>query len=572
MRRWFRGVPILALAMALGGLPKPSAEAQAPLDYPIPGGHFYTQADGTAGASGLGYAVSDADGIPFLSYYMQTGGPNEWGYPVSHRFIYEGFTVQIFQKAGFQWNPTAGGIAFLNIFDILHEQGFDGQLQQQYSVPPPAAWPQDAGQPFSVIQQNHLAVLSANPAIQQAFLANPNWLNINGLPMAPIANYGNVAVLRAQRAVYQQWLQAVPWAAAGQVTVANGGDVAKSLGLWPSWAVTPLAPQQAPLSAMTGPLGPQPTATPNPVVCNGDERILFNPPNPLPGQQVSIQVTSARASTNINLVGPNSPVFQGASAGGLGTMWNWTVFAGQPGSYEYDFYIGSTPCVRGFLNVGSAPVPTPTPTACNGDEQMIFNPPNPNVGQQFSIEVTSARPSTNVGLTGPFNPSFAGAAGGGRGTIWTWNAVPNQPGAFTFTFTINGVPCASGTVGVNQPVVPTNTPVPPPPPPQACTGQERMNFFPNPAQVGQSVTVNVSNAARGITPQLSGPFNPVYEGPGPGGTDYSWRLTPTSPGEGIQYRYVVNQIPCTTGFLNVTGPTPVQPTPVPDHGEHGIGR
>ncbi|GIW11577.1 MAG: hypothetical protein KatS3mg061_2634 [Dehalococcoidia bacterium] len=213
-----------------------------------PGGYFYTQADGTAGASGLGYVVSDADGIPFLSFYQQSGGPAEWGYPVSHRFIYQGFTVQIFQKAGFQWNPAAGGISFLNIFDLLHEQGFDPQLQAQYSVPPPVPWPQDSGQPFSVVVQNHLAVLEANPALRAAFLANPNWLNINGLPMAPIATYGNVAVLRAQRAVYQQWLQAMPWAAAGQVTVANGGDVAKTLGLWPAWAVAPaLSPAGAAL-------------------------------------------------------------------------------------------------------------------------------------------------------------------------------------------------------------------------------------------------------------------------------------------------------------------------------------
>lgn len=95
--------------------------------------------------------------------------------------------------------------------------------------------------------------------------------------------------------------------------------------------------------------------------------------------------------------------------------------------------------------------------------------------------------------------------------------VPGEAGSFSYTFTINGAPCASGTLGVNQPVVPTSTPVPPPPPPQACTGQERMSFFPNPAVIGQRVTVNVSNAARGITPSLSGPFNPVYEGAGPGG-------------------------------------------------------
>ena len=430
-------------------------------------------------------------------------------------------------------------------------------------MPPPAPWPQDSGQPFSAVVQNHLAVLEANPALRAAFLANPNWLNINGLPMAPIATYGNVAVLRAQRAVYQQWLQAMPWAAAGQVTVANGGDVAKTLGLWPTWAVAPLSAQQAPRSAMTGPLGPQPTATPNPQICAGDEQITFPPPNPVPGQQVTIQVTSALPAANANLAGPNYPQLLGSSASGRGTVWTWTVFAGQPGSYEYDFYRGSIPCQRGFLTVGGAPAPTPTPTACNGDEALTFTPPNPNVGQVVSIQVTSARPSTNVGLVGPFNPSFQGAGPGGRGTIWTWTVVPGEAGAFSYTFTINGVPCASGTLGVSQPVVPTNTPVPPPPPPQACTGQERMSFFPNPAVIGQRVTVNVSNAARGITPSLSGPFNPVYEGAGPGGTAYSWTLVPSTGGEGITYRYVVNGIPCTTGFLTVHAPPPGLLTPTP---------
>jgi hypothetical protein len=318
---------------------------------------------------------------------------------------------------------------------------------------------------------------------------------------------------------------------------------------------------------MTGPVGPQPTATPNTAVCNGDESMSFNPSNPVPGQVVSIQVTSARASTNVSLSGPNSPQFQGSSAGGRGTIWTWSVTAGNPGSYEYAFLISNVQCAQGFLNVGTSPAPTPTPASvCNGDEQLTFNPTNPSVGQQFAIRVTSARPSTNVGLTGPFNPQFQGSAAGGLGTIWTWVATPNQAGSFTFAFTINGVTCASGTIPVNQPAQPTNTP----PPPSACTGREVMSFFPNPANVGQQVTVNVNNAAPGITPQLSGPFDPVFEGAGPGGTDYSWRLTPTSPGEQIQFRYVVNEIPCTTGFLNVNQPAAPTPThtPVPAEPTH----
>ncbi len=114
MRRLLRLLTVLLVAIPLASQPHPAAEAQAPLDFPVPGGHFYSQADGSAGASGMGYTVSNADGIPFLTYFSQTGGVPEWGYPITHRFIYQGFTVQIFQKAGFQWNTAAGGVAFLN--------------------------------------------------------------------------------------------------------------------------------------------------------------------------------------------------------------------------------------------------------------------------------------------------------------------------------------------------------------------------------------------------------------------------------------------------------------------------
>jgi hypothetical protein len=44
---------------------------------------------------------------------------------------------------------------------------------------------------------------------------------------------GNVLVLRAQRVVLQEWKQDTPWAKAGEVTVALGGDIAKELGILP---------------------------------------------------------------------------------------------------------------------------------------------------------------------------------------------------------------------------------------------------------------------------------------------------------------------------------------------------
>ncbi|MDO8689389.1 MAG: hypothetical protein Q7R39_05165 [Dehalococcoidia bacterium] len=53
---------------------------------------------------------------------------------------------------------------------------------------------------------------------------------------------GNAFVIRTQRAVFQQWKVDVPWASAGQVTIANGGDIAKETGLFPQEAVVPGTP------------------------------------------------------------------------------------------------------------------------------------------------------------------------------------------------------------------------------------------------------------------------------------------------------------------------------------------
>src|SRR5439155_13262028 len=89
-------------------------------------------------------------------------------------------------------------------------------------------------------------------------------INRNGLPMAPIQDMGGVLVLRAQRKIFQQWLVDTSFARAGQVLVANGGDVGKEAGLYPQAAITPQPATSVILSVVSGALPPGPTV-PTPV-------------------------------------------------------------------------------------------------------------------------------------------------------------------------------------------------------------------------------------------------------------------------------------------------------------------
>jgi hypothetical protein len=141
------------------------------------------------------------------------------------------------------------------------------------------------------------------------------------------------------------------------------------------------------------------------------------------------------------------------TTGGRGYVWVWHLTAWNPGSYGYTFNVGGVQCASATLNVsGTAPTPTPTftpvPTGCYGDEAMSFNPATPGLGQPVIIEVTSARPSTSVNLTGPWGPAFQGSRGGGKGTIWAWRVSPQQPGQYSYNFTISGNLCAVGTFTV----------------------------------------------------------------------------------------------------------------------------
>ena len=235
--------PVAEAFRALGKLRAivpPAVRAGAPvLDYDIPGGHFFTQTNGNPpGTDGSGFAVTNADGIPFWDAFQQFGGVDAVGYPIGRRFVLDGFVVQPMQKAIFQWRPAEQQVWLLNTFDWLHEAGKDDWLATAKLTPPPLDTSEDAGKPWEEVLQRHVALLDAYPALKARYLSEPNWIDRFGLPVA-VADYREVSVVRGQRAVLQQWKIDTPWARAGQITVANGGDLAKEAGLFPLEATVP---------------------------------------------------------------------------------------------------------------------------------------------------------------------------------------------------------------------------------------------------------------------------------------------------------------------------------------------
>lgn len=208
-------------------------------DYPVEGGWFYSQANGRDAGGVYGYTVTDADGVPFWTWFQRYGGVNAVGYPVSHRFLWDGFVSQAFQKVIFQYRPDQGGaVVFINVFDQLSRAGKDDWLLTVRNVPKSNDWQSDQGKEWPAIVQNHLAILNPYPALRSAYLAAPDPVTQYGLPMG-VQEFSNVIVVRAQRTVFQQWKIDVPWARAGQVVLANGGDVAKEAGILPGEAIGP---------------------------------------------------------------------------------------------------------------------------------------------------------------------------------------------------------------------------------------------------------------------------------------------------------------------------------------------
>lgn len=218
-------------------------------DFAIPNGWFYTE---TAGQSGLGYRVTDNDGVKFWSEFQRLGGVATLGYPSSRRFVgSDGFTYQVFQRGTLQWRPKLGVAYLANTFEQLTAAGRDGWLQQQ-GIPPPIL-NDGSGGDWNRAREIRLTWLT-NPAIAAAFYANPNpamihsWsaaqaIQLYGLPASQPVRSGPFIVQRFQRISLQLWVDSVPgMPAKGSVVGILGGDLSKQAGLVPADAAKPEPP------------------------------------------------------------------------------------------------------------------------------------------------------------------------------------------------------------------------------------------------------------------------------------------------------------------------------------------
>src|SRR5215218_9369875 len=131
-------------AIVFSFLPQRTSGA-GPDDFAVAGGWFYSQTNGKPGGGETGFTISNADGIPFWDWFNTFGGVSAVGYPVSHRFQWNGFTVQAFQKVVFQWRPEAKQVFFVNVFDELTASGKDGWLGVSKQVPASVDWKSDTG-------------------------------------------------------------------------------------------------------------------------------------------------------------------------------------------------------------------------------------------------------------------------------------------------------------------------------------------------------------------------------------------------------------------------------------------
>jgi hypothetical protein len=228
-------IPVQTAATATALPPTPTV---APIHTPIPAEAenclFFTETSNGQGS----FSLCDDAQARFRAAFQQWG-LQRIGYPISRRYMRDGFVTQAFQKSIMQWRPETNSVALVNIFDDLHNAGFDARLLNAYQTPMqlPAGW--DGDSPFEEVVQKRQALLNERSALREAYFAAFDPLIFYGLPTSLVSDMGNHYAIRLQRSVLQEWKQDVPWAKAGEVTIANGGDIGKTLGALPVDALIP---------------------------------------------------------------------------------------------------------------------------------------------------------------------------------------------------------------------------------------------------------------------------------------------------------------------------------------------
>ncbi len=240
---WRLALRAVSFACVLAMLLTPTAPAFADNgpaslpDFPIPNGHFYTQASGKG--SNYGFSITDGSGANFNSEFLRLGGVDQLGYPASDRFVLDGFATQATQKALLQWRPDADHVAFVNVFDLFSERGLDPILARTRLIPPTPDNVADRGLTWPEVVARHLSILDQNPAIKKRYFSSPDPIDDFGLPQSS-QDFGGVFVIRCERAAFQQWRIDTSFARAGDVTQVNAGDLAKEFGLIPPDATNPI--------------------------------------------------------------------------------------------------------------------------------------------------------------------------------------------------------------------------------------------------------------------------------------------------------------------------------------------
>ncbi len=234
------------LALLLGVTPPAQSDAATGADFDVPGGHFYTQANGQGGAGGTGFAIVDDSRAKFWSEFQRLGGATALGYPISRPFMWDGFLVQATQRVVMQWRPEVNQVYFVNIYDRMHILGKDDWLLAFRQTPGIADWTGDTGLAWPQVVARHLALMNGYPAIKAKYnstIGDP--IQMNGLPMAPVTDMGAFFMLRCQRVTIQLWKVDAPASGAhkGDVVVTLGGDEGKMAGIYPdSNALIPALP------------------------------------------------------------------------------------------------------------------------------------------------------------------------------------------------------------------------------------------------------------------------------------------------------------------------------------------
>ena len=248
---------VAALALLVGGTASPAlALACGPeVGVPLDSGCLFTITGSDTPEAADGFAVTNNHGVPLWDF-AQDKDLQAIGFPISQRWTDGPFTLQAFQKVILQWDPVRGRMNYYNTLDALANRYAHVELP---NVPAHAVLAADAGADFAQVIRNHLAILDENTRIKERFLAEPDWLNLYGLPIQYEAREVNgnpegLQVLRTQRTVFEIWNVPAPGTTLGQVQLQNVPDKLKRLSnvIIPDAAKMPAAPRDPTLPLEIG--------------------------------------------------------------------------------------------------------------------------------------------------------------------------------------------------------------------------------------------------------------------------------------------------------------------------------